>query len=399
MMMKRLVLLSAAALLCGNAAAATFHTIEAKTITGELQSVDARGVMTIRPAEGALVKVPSDELMQVAFAEDREPDEPLEGVILYLPGGYRICGTLVKGSQTHVEVESRSLGQLKLSLESLLAVEFRRAGEQLKEAAKMRAAMLENETKNDISFSANGDQMPGILIGFDREKIVLKAALGEMALEHTRLFGLSFAARRRPAPPPTLLAVVRCTDGSHVVGKLMASKGGGLKLTLCAGPEVEIDEGGIIALSFKNGKLVYLSDLKPAAEVYKPYFAGDHTWPYQPDKNYDRKPIRLGGKAHRKGLGVFSGTTLTYDLGGGFRKFVSHVGIDDADVNHQGNVTVRVVADGKKVFEKAGLTRKGGPVKVELPMSGVKTLQLVVDFGENLHFGDLTDWAEAHVIR
>ena len=396
----RAALLTAALALFGGAApAANFHTIDGKTITGELRSVDAQGLMTIRPEKGGVVGVPSDEIMRVEFGEGREPEEPLDGVVLHLPGGCRISGSLKNCSHASIEVQSPSLGKVALPLERLLAVEFRRAGQAPKTAAKMRAVMLNNKTKSDVSFSVNGDEMPGILIEFKPDKIVLKAALGEMPLETARLFGISFAARNRPPPPASLLAVARCIDGSVVTGKLMASKGGRIKLALLAGPEVEIAESALIELAFKQGKLVYLSDLKPAKEVRRPYFSGDHTWPYQQDRNYDRKPIRLAGKVYRKGLGMFSGMTLTYDLGGGFKKFAALVGIDDADENRQGDVTVRVLADGKEVFRKAGITRKAGPVKIDLPVKGVKTLELSVEFGGNMLFGDFTDWADAHLIR
>jgi len=397
--MRHLLLLAAAVVLCGGASAATFHKIDGTAVTGKLQSVDAGGVMSIRPDKGDVVRIKSDELMRVEFAEDVEPDELIEGVVVYLPGGDRICGKLAKSSQTHVEVASSSLGTLKLSLEEPLALEFRRAGEQSKDAEKMRARMLANRTKNDILFSANGDEMPGILVKFERDKVVLKSALGELPLKTSRLFGLSFAARKRAPPPPSLLAVARCTDGSIVTGRLRESRNGAVRLALVAGGEVNIPSSALVALGFKQGKLVYLSDLKPTDESYTPYFGGDHTWPYRRDRSYDGAPIRLAGKTYRKGLGTFSGTKLTYRLGAEFSRFVAWVGIDDADVNRQGDVTVRVLADGKEVFRKASITRRTGPVKIELPMKNVKKLQLVVEFGGNMHFGDLTDWANAHLIR
>ena len=296
-------------------------------------------------------------------------------------------------------MQSNSLGPLSLPLEKVLAIEFRRLGEQPKDAARMRAQLLGNETKNDVTFSVNGDQMPGILVSFEREALVIRTAAGEMPLKTARLFGISFAAKERPPLPPSLLASVRCADGSLVTGTLQESGSGAIKLSLVAGANVSIPAAGLIDLTFRQGKLVYLSDLKPQSEKYVPFFGGDHTWPCQRDQNYDRSAIRLAGKAYRKGLGTFSGTTLTYDLAGQFQKFGTLVGIDDADTNHQGNVTVRVLADGKEVFQKAELTQKTGPVKIELPMAGVKTLQLVVEFGGNMHFGDLTDWADARLIR
>ncbi|MFO7898079.1 MAG: NPCBM/NEW2 domain-containing protein [Planctomycetota bacterium] len=383
--------------LCGGAAGSEFVTIEDKKIAGELEAVTEKGAVSIA-SEGATVTVPADELKRIRFGQGREAEEPLAGVVAYFPRGDRITGKLAAASKTHVTVSGRALGEVRIPLESLLAVEFRRAGERPNDAARMREQMLGNRSKNDVSFSANGDQMPGILVGFGKDQVVLQTELGEVKLKTARLFGVSFAGREHKAPPPSLLAVARCTDGSVVTGELLPSKSG-VRLRLVAGPTVQVPTRRLVEILFKQGKLVYLSDLEPVKATTRPYFGGDHTWPYRKDESYDRKPIRLGGETYRKGLGTFSGMKLTYRLGGEFSKFAALVGIDDADVNHHGNVTVRLLADGKERFRKAGLTRKSGPVKVKLSVAGVDRLTLVVDFGENMHFGDLTDWADAHLIR
>jgi NPCBM/NEW2 domain-containing protein len=397
--MTRMLLTAAWVLAAGVAPAADFVTIEDKAVSGTLQAVDAKGVMQVKLEKGAVVALPADEMMSITFGKDRDLEELLDGVVLYLPDGDRVAGALVKGSQTELTVKSAALGEVTLPIDKLLALEFRRAGGQPKNVVKLRAQLLKNASKNDVAFLINGDQMPGILVGFGTDRIKLKAALGELSLKHSRLFGLSFAARKRRPPPPSLLALARCVDGTTVTGQLMASKGEVVGLRLLAGPTVEIDAGQIIDMGFKQGKLVYLSDLKPAKAVTKPFFGGDHTWPHCADKSYDRKPIRLAGKTWRKGLGTFSGMTLSYTLGKGFSKFGALVGIDDADVNRQGNVTVRVLADGRELFKKEKLTRVGGPVKVDLSVKGVETLTLKVEFGENMHFGDMADWANAHLIR
>jgi hypothetical protein len=380
-----------------SAPAATFFRINGDEIKGGLQSVDGKARMVIEGEKGA-VTVPADELMRVEFVPDREPDPTLDGVVLYLPRGDRIGGKLVASSRTHLTVRSVALGDVKLPLTNLTAIEFRRAGEQPRDVARLREQLLANQTRNDVVFAATGDQMPGILSHLATDEIKLKSSLGEMPLKTTRLFGIAFAARSRKASPPQLLAVARCTDDSVVTGTLRAGERR-LALSLLAGPDVEIDTDSVIDVVFRHGKLVYLSDLKPATVTVRSYFGGDLTWPHQTDRNYDRKPLKLGGKTYRKGLGTFAGMTLAYDLGGEFSTFAAKVGIDDADVNAQGNVNVRVLGDGKILFEKKRLTRADGPADLKVSVKGVKTLTLVVEFGENHHFGDLTDWANAHLIR
>ena len=162
------LLLLIGALCCGSARAAKFYTIGGQVITGDLQSVDAAGTMEVKsdPA-GAPQKLAGEDLMRIEFAEDREPEELADGVVVHLPGEDRICGVLAKSSQSAVEVQTKSFGRLTLPLEKLLAIEFRRLGERPKDAAAMQAQFLANDTKNDIkSKPGRSSERPGFLITF-----------------------------------------------------------------------------------------------------------------------------------------------------------------------------------------------------------------------------------------
>ncbi len=383
---------------CGTAAATEFVTIADKTISGELGGVSEDGIVTIVPDVGEPSTVSADELKLVRFGRGREAEEPLSGVVAYLTGGDRITGEMVGASKSQVTINSRALGEVSVPLGNVLAVEFRRAGERVRNAAEMREEMLEHEDENDIFIAVSGDRLAGILAGFEDDQVVLRTDVGETKLGLARLFGIALGAREATEPPESLLAVAHCTDGSVVTGQLLESDAG-VRLALVAGPEVTVPTRRMVEMLFKQGKLVYLSDLEPVEQETRPYFSGDHTWPYQSDLSYDRTPIRLGGETYRKGLGMFSGMTLTYRLDGEFSRFASLVGIDDADVNHLGNVDVRVLADGEERFKKTGLTRETGPVRVDIPVEGVERLTLVVEFGQNMHFGDLTSWADARLVR
>ncbi len=396
--MKKLFPVLLVVMFCGTAAATEFVTIADKTISGELGEVSQDGEVTIVPDVGEPSTVPADELKLIRFGRGREAEEPHSGVVAYLAGGDRITGEMVGASKSQITIESRALGEISIPLGNVLAVEFRRAGERVRNAAEMREEMLDHEGENDIFIATSGDRLSGILAGFEDDQVVLQTDVGETKLGMARLFGVALGAREAAERPDSLLAVAHCTDGSVVTGQLLESDAG-VRLALVAGPEVTVPTRRMVEMLFKQGKLVYLSDLEPVEQETRPYFSGDHTWPYQSDLSYDRTPIRLDGETYRKGLGMFSGMTLTYRLDGEFSRFASLVGIDDADVNHLGNVDVRVLADGEERFKKTGLTRKTGPVRVDIPAEGVERLTLVVEFGENMHFGDLTSWADARLVR
>ena len=130
----------------------------------------------------------------------------------------------------------------------------------------------------------------------------------------------------------------------------------------------------------------------------------DLVWHYRRDRSVDGNPLCLRGRVYRKGLGVHSRCELTYDLGGAYRRFLSDVGIDKEEkgkdeLREDGNVDVKVLVDGKMLFERKGLTARDGPVPIDIDLTGAKRLTLLVDFGDKLDICDHADWAAARLIR
>ena len=89
---------------------------------------------------------------------------------------------------------------------------------------------------------------------------------------------------------------------------------------------------------------------------------------------------------------------VEYSTLGQYRSFAAVIGIDDS-TKGRGSVTFRVRADGKQIYEKS-LTGKDDPVSVSLPLEGVSTLRLEVDYGaDGLDAGDHADWASARLSK
>jgi len=73
------------------------------------------------------------------------------------------------------------------------------------------------------------------------------------------------------------------------------------------------------------------------------------------------------------------------------------VGIDDS-TRDTGSVHVEIKGDGKTIWQED--VRGSEPAKqLELDIAGVRRLELVVDYGENLDVGDRLDFGDVQVTK
>jgi hypothetical protein len=160
----------------------------------------------------------------------------------------------------------------------------------------------------------------------------------------------------------------------------------------------------LAAVHFRNGRIVYLSDLACGADENANYIRGlspspsDLSFPYQRDLSVKRSKLSIRGASYTKGLGVHSKSSLTFALDGQFSKFRATIGVDDV-AGGLGNVVFEVHVDGKKVFDSGKVTGEDDPRDLEIDVAKGKELTLVVQFGEEGNTGDCADWATARLIR
>ena len=134
---------------------------------------------------------------------------------------------------------------------------------------------------------------------------------------------------------------------------------------------------------------IYLDALEPVSCV--------QGWgKLQRNQSVWEKPMTIGGRRFRRGLGTHADSRIVYDIGGGYRRFQSWVGADGAS---NATITFEVWADGQKRWE-SGLMTKQSPAKlVELEVTGVRRLELVVGHGSDDITSDHANWAEAKLLR
>ncbi len=108
------------------------------------------------------------------------------------------------------------------------------------------------------------------------------------------------------------------------------------------------------------------------------------------------KPLTIAGRSFVRGLGTHAPSRIVYALDGRYRRFQCWVGADGATAP---TITFQVLVDGKTVFDSGLITREDPAKRVDVDVTGVKTLELVVGDGGNGLMSDHADWADARLVR
>lgn len=115
-------------------------------------------------------------------------------------------------------------------------------------------------------------------------------------------------------------------------------------------------------------------------------------------KSVEGRPITIGGKSYRRGVGTHAESEWIIDLQGAATAFDAWVGVDD-EVTAPGAVEFMVVVDGAERW-RSGAVKPGEAARaVHVDLSGAQQMILVVEAGDDGIDRDHADWAAAMITR
>lgn len=329
------------------------------------------------------------------------PGAPLVDVELL--GGDRLRGALTAGTgEAGFVVTTTTLGRVPVLLEQVAAVRFPDALSRTEDPPPV----LPGEKADRLVF-ASGDRIEGTLRSVGPSGVRVRTVAGEdrtVPLEGLLGFALLPLGEE---PEPGLRVRLALEDGSLASGRSVTASGEGWLLQgMGDGLDRTVPAKAILGLSVRGGRGTPLPDLRPAEVTVKSYWGdGAPFLSLRPvaDRAFTLErgpgpPLRLGGRTYLRGLSMFSGTTVAYDLEGkGFGSFVAAVGVDDG--GPKGAVEFEVRVDGKSAW-RSGVVRAlppgGAPLEVPpIPLAGARRLELVVHAGPGDDVQDYADWVRA----
>ncbi len=380
------------------------HSLDGQSATGQVVELNAEQLV-LQTAQGrsvfGIATLAGVTRQAAPAADERKSSLWIE---LVDQSGLAATAYTVSGGKSQVTLTTGAL--VELPTRAIRWVRFTSPADRDARLTKQWTDITETKPTGDLLVTRkNGslDYLEGVLGDLDGETCKFELDKEVISVKRSKVEGMIYfhSTAAEKAEPIGQLAAI---DGSRLAIRAAALHDATVKVTTPGGVTVELPLGEVARFDFSSGKIAYLSDLEPETATYVPYFGFKEEPPalheffqYHRDIGFEQNPLRLGGQTYRKGLALQSRTALSYKLSGRFRAFKTVLGIDDS-VRDAGSVQVEIKGDGKVLWQ--GEVRGTEPAReLELNIAGVKRLDILADFGEDLDIGDRLDLCDARVTK
>jgi NPCBM/NEW2 domain len=250
----------------------------------------------------------------------------------------------------------------------------------------------------DIAFVLKDNDVmavKGFVQGIIGDSLQFRYGDEDRKIKLAKIVGLQLRSNS-PAPITTFHQVINTDAGDRFSGTLSAIDHDWIVLTAPAGTSMKVLQTSITTIDFLNGRVSFLTDLKPTKVEQTPYFG--RLIPYRVNQSLAGGPLILSDGPCPRGIAVHSRCVLTYDISSGFDRFKTKLGFEQPD-GHQGRVLARVLGDDKVLYENPDARGDQPPIDIDVQLAGVKTLVLEIDFGKDQDVGDRAVWANPRLLR
>jgi len=407
---------------CQARPAVVVKTMTEDGLIGRLQHLSTTdGVILLLP-DGTERRLSIADVVRI---ETRNPVAVPAGATLTvdLHGGDRVVGTAVEFGEDAVELRVDSVGAVSISLDRIRRWRPRRGNSDGSSSTPTRAASfssrgsfenhsapvghgLEYQTVpppdrgvtpvEDAVQLTNGDAVRGIVTRIDRRGFLIETEAGEQLVPHDVISVVDMVPVGPPLRTGELAARFRAVDGSvFTASRIDWMDPGTLRIHVPDGV-LELPIAMVAGVEVTGSRWVWLTSRSPVDFQHTPMFSVE--WPYRIGRNVRGRPIRVDRRTYEQGIGVHSASTLTYELNGEFKQFVTHFGLDD-DCGALADVTVEIRIDGevRHRVENVVVGTLHGPVRLDV--TGANRLELIVHFGRHAAIQDRFNWVESALIR
>ncbi|MGD9128491.1 MAG: NPCBM/NEW2 domain-containing protein [Planctomycetia bacterium] len=383
------------------------ETLDGTKHTGELQAMSVQNVQVKTPQ--GTETVPTERLMKVDFDREKQKISMAGKVLVTLVDGSHM---LTQGFQVNKEsatlVSTIGPGGVKVPISDIYSVRFINRTGTLDDQWER---ICEAPTDSDRLIVAKEDALDylvGSLGEITNVRVVFTLDGEPLKVKREKVFGITYYHPTGRTIPKSLGRLIT-TDGSSWAFTEIVMDAGNFNLVTTLGLEVSFPVDTVAAFDFAEGKVAYLSDMKPSSVTWTPYLSlmgttggndnhGRATF-FGPkfDRSFQAGPLTLDGKTYDKGLALHSRSVIVYRLGKKYGRLTATAGIADR-VRPQGHVQLKIEADGKVLLDTE-ISGKQMAIPIDLDLAQAEKLTITVDYGQKTDIADRLILGDAKVME
>lgn len=253
------------------------------------------------------------------------------------------------------------------------------------------------------------DVLDGTIESFEPEGVRFDGVLGKSTVAWADVAALFVAVLDEGAPVPASRGVPVQLDfvgAGRARAGLVALERAGARVVLGPGSELLLPYASLAEITVADGRLTYLSDLRPSGETGKgtPFDDGfGMQWPHRMDRSVTGGELLRAGERVRRGIGMHAPSRLTFALDGSYAALRGEVALDASTrllpEHARGSVIFRLFADGALLWESPKLRGGDAPLSFgRLDLAGKRELVLELDPAGDFA-GDRGNWLGIALVR
>lgn len=391
--------------------------------SGTITSLDSDAIQLV--VEEQTTSIPLADVIGVTSRSvESAGSAPADLGLLTLTDGSRLAASLTALTAQSISAESATAGSLTMPRPSMRAIRLGAANAAWEDDWQ---SFQERDHEDDLLIlkkrDGSGLDFYGGVISTTTEETVEFVLDGDtVPVPRTRIYGLIFRAEEDNDPGPV---AVRLIDGTELLVTGPTVSGDSLQVQASWKQTLTLPLTSVHSIDFTRGRFHYLSDLDPVKETYfgthpqgsllEELLKADdvlgqearNLWKMHRDQvpmgPFGPLPLTLRGRVYRKGLWLFPHCRLDYALDGRYASLQAVAGVDDevafncSGTEHTSRVGLTILADGDKAWEQL-IDAPADPVTIQLDVTGVRTLSIIVDFGDDDSACDFLDLADARLL-
>jgi hypothetical protein len=385
-------------------------TLDGQTLSGQLKTLTEKELTLVET--GADVTLPSENVMSIEFPANAAAPVA-DAQALSLIDGSQLSGTGVVRNAKTLTMASPALGNLDIDNKAIQSVRLKADNPTFRSQWN---TFQKRETDKDLLIVAKRDGsgldfLAGVVSGIAADKIDFQLDGDAVPVPAARVYGVVFA---KASDAATGIGTIKLTSvqGDVISAKAIQVADDSVKIDTAWRQILTLPLTQCQKIDLSGGRIQFLSDLEPIEEKFAgvdpegSLFTGlindeQQTLLFGPrrDSTMEKQSkIRLRGKEFTKGLCLHSKTEISWAIDKKFSSLDCLVGVDDeVAFNGKHSVALKISGDDQMLFEKT-IATSDEPIPVRVPLEGISTLTIVVDYADGDSTCDWLDLADAKLL-